>query len=114
MNQVSKFTYLRTYSRDVVELGRRETFKETVLRSVDHNIGMDTRIRDEETMQFLKGEAEDLFDMQFNLRGFLSGRALFTGGSKAADVHPLSLFNCSFVNPKKLRDFYDVLFLSTC
>ena len=28
-------------------------------------------------MQFLKREAEQLFDMQFNLRAFLSGRAMF-------------------------------------
>jgi hypothetical protein len=91
MNPVSKFTYLRTYSRDVIELGRRETFKETILRATDHNINMDTREREEKVMQFLKKEAEQLFDMQFNLRAFLSGRAMFTGGSNASSVYPLNL-----------------------
>ena len=111
MNAVSKFTYLRTYSRDIVELGRRETYKETCIRSVDHNISMDTRPRTKEVIKELKEEAEKLFDLQFNLRGFLSGRALFTGGSSAAEKYPLSLFNCSFVEPNKLQDFYDVLYL---
>jgi adenosylcobalamin-dependent ribonucleoside-triphosphate reductase len=111
MNAVSKFTYLRTYSRDIVELGRRETYKETCIRSVDHNIGMDTRPRTKEVMKELREEAEKLFDLQFNLRGFLSGRALFTGGSSAAEKFPLSLFNCSFVEPNKLQDFYDILYL---
>ena len=91
MNQLSKFTYLRTYSRDVVELGRRETYKETTLRAVDHNVNMDNRPRTDEVMQFLKKDAEQLFDAQFNLRGFLSGRALFTGGSTAAENYPLNL-----------------------
>jgi len=111
MNQLSKFTYLRTYSRDVVELGRRETYKETTIRSVDHNVSMDNRTRTDEVMRFLKKDAEQLFDAQFNLRGFLSGRALFTGGSTASSNFPLSLFNCSFIEPDTLDAFYDILYL---
>jgi len=111
MSPISKFTYLRTYSRDVIELGRRETFKETTIRAVDHNINMDIRSRDEDVMQFLKKEAEQMFDMQFNLRSFLSGRAMFTGGSSAAEKFPLSLFNCSFIEPDTLDAFYDILYL---
>jgi len=111
MNQISKFTYLRTYSRDVIELGRRETFKETTLRAIDHNVNMDTRPRTDEVMRFLKKDAEQLFDAQFNLRGFLSGRALFTGGSTASSKFPLSLFNCSFIEPNSFDAFFDILYL---
>lgn len=111
MSGISKFVFLRTYSRDIPELKRRETWKETCIRSVDHNIRMDDRERNEEVMEQLRAEAIQLFDMQFNLRGFLSGRALFTGGSNAAKKYPLSLFNCSFIEPKSIEDFGDVLYL---
>jgi len=111
MDQLARFTFLRTYSRDLLDMGRRETWKETNIRAITHNVDLDPRRRTVAGKQWLKKEAKILFDAQFNLRAFLSGRALFTGGSKAADSHPLSLFNCSFVNPTKLRDFYDILFL---
>jgi ribonucleoside-diphosphate reductase alpha chain/ribonucleoside-triphosphate reductase len=111
MSPVSQFTFLRTYSRDIPELLRRETWKEACIRSIHHNINMDNRDRTPEVMEFLKREAEQMFDIQFNLRGFLSGRALFTGGSKAAEKYPLSLFNCSFIEPTKLEDFGDMLYL---
>ena len=111
MSPISQFTYLRTYSRDIPELGRRETFKETVIRTVDYNVGLDTRPRTKVIKDQLIEEAEELFDMHFKLRGFLSGRALFTGGSSASQKYPLSLFNCSYVEPTKIDDFYDILYL---
>lgn len=107
MDPISKFTYLRTYSRDIPRLMKKESYKDTLIRATAHNIDMD-KISGE---PFLREEAERLFDMQFNLRGFLSGRALFTGGSTASDKFGLSLFNCSFVEPDKIENLYDVLYL---
>jgi len=111
MEPVAQFTFLRTYSRDIPELGRRETFKETIIRAIDHNIKMDTRSRTPEVKEILKQEAEHLFKMHYDLKGFLSGRALFTGGSAASQKYPLSMFNCSFVEPTKTEDFFDILYL---
>lgn len=111
MLPIAQFTFLRTYSRDIPELGRRETFKETIIRAVDHNINLDTRPRTVEVMSELISEAQELFRIHFEMKGSLSGRALFTGGSSASQRYPLSLFNCSYLEPRKIADFKDMLYL---
>lgn len=41
MTNIGAFTYYRTYSRFLPDLGRRETWKETVARAVEYNVGLD-------------------------------------------------------------------------
>ena len=62
MNQLGLFTFYRTYSRFLPELKRRETWKETVARAVEYNIGLDYAHRKNIDMpiptEWLKKEAE--------------------------------------------------------
>ena len=86
--ELGKFTYYRTYSRFIPEEGRRERWWEAVARAVDFNCSLSPTTT--------KAEAELLYDNVYNFRQFLSGRTLFTGGTKASKLYPLSNFNCSF------------------
>ena len=72
MTKLGKFIYYRTYSRYLPELGRRETWKETVTRAVEYNCSI---------APIEEGEAEKLFDNVFHLRTMLSGRTLWVGGA---------------------------------
>jgi ribonucleoside-triphosphate reductase len=58
-------------------------------------------------------EAEELFESQFNLRQFLSGRTLWVGGADGgvANKYPLANFNCSFVNIRSWDDLGDLFYL---
>jgi ribonucleoside-diphosphate reductase alpha chain/ribonucleoside-triphosphate reductase len=117
MNTLGSFVYLRTYSRYLPELGRRETWKETVRRSVEYNVQLHIKHAKKIGIPFvfseLKQEAETWFDSMFNLDQFLSGRTLWVGGSDngVADKYPLANFNCSFVNISKWEDLGDLFYL---
>lgn len=117
MNELGKFVYYRTYSRYVPELKRRETWKETVRRATEYNVGLAVRhykkIGYTVPYEELRKEAEEFFDSMFNLRQFLSGRTLWVGGSDngVAEKYPLANFNCSFVNIKSYEDLGDLFYL---
>lgn len=104
MAPIGKFTYLRTYSRFLEEEARRETWKETLKRATEYNIGLAeqhlTRIGLPIDQEKMDAERRLLFDNQFNLRQALSGRTLWVGGAKngVAEKFPLANFNCSFTN----------------
>lgn len=104
---LGQFVYLRTYSRFVNSIGRRETWKETVTRVVEYTIHLDT-ISEHNTKVI---EAETLFDYMFNLKVFPAGRTLWTGGTEAAKKYPLSNFNCSFTIIKDFEAFTDAFYL---
>lgn len=117
MNALGKFVYLRTYSRYLPEQGRRETWKETVRRSTEYNVNL--AIKHIEDIGYkvdydkYRKEAEEFFDNMFNLRQFLSGRTLWTGGTEegVAEKYPLSNFNCSFVSIRSWEDIGDLFYL---
>lgn len=117
MNAIGKFVYLRTYSRYLPELGRRETWKETVTRSVEYNVNLARKQAETTNIPIsykeLKKEAEDWFDAQFNLKQFLSGRTLWVGGAEGdvAEKFPLGNFNCSFTTIEKWEDLADHFYL---
>jgi ribonucleoside-triphosphate reductase (thioredoxin) len=117
MTPIGKFTYLRTYSRYDEILERRETWKETVLRASEYNVGLaeehlkkigvpvDYKKLDEETMK--------LFKNQFMLKQALSGRTLWVGGAKngVANKFPLANFNCSFTTIEEWEDLAELFYL---
>jgi ribonucleoside-triphosphate reductase (thioredoxin) len=118
MNQLGKFVYYRTYSRFLPEKGRRETWKETVKRATEYNIGLaEKHIRKLGLLvdyDRLRKEAELLFDNMLNLRQFLSGRTLWVGmpnENGVASKYPLANFNCSFINISKWEDLGDLFYL---
>ncbi|WP_169713633.1 hypothetical protein [Paludifilum halophilum] len=117
MPELGRFVYYRTYSRWLPSEGRREVWKETVARSVLYNVNLAvnhlTKLGYPVDLSYYQREAEELFDAQFNLRQFLSGRTLWVGGAETgvADKYPLANFNCSFVNISKWEDLGDIFYL---
>jgi adenosylcobalamin-dependent ribonucleoside-triphosphate reductase len=117
MNALGQFVYYRTYSRFLPEKKRRETWKETVRRAVEYNVGLGVKhfekIGYPVDYEKHRKEAEDLFESMFNLRQFLSGRTLWVGGAEngVADKYPLANFNCSFVNIRSWEDLGDLFYL---
>jgi len=117
MNELARFVFYRTYSRWLPSMGRRETWKETVRRSVEYNVGL--AVKHYEKIGYpvpvdeLRREAEELFENMFNLRQFLSGRTMWVGGAETgvADKYPLANFNCSFVNIRSWSDLGDLFYL---
>lgn len=117
MNELGKFVYYRTYSRYLPAEGRRETWKETVRRATEYNVGLAVKhmkkIGYGVDIEKHRKEAEAYFDNMFNLRQFLSGRTLWVGGSEqnVAEKFPLANFNCSFLNIESYDDFGDMFYL---
>lgn len=115
MSPLGLFTYYRTYSRFLPELGRRETWKETVSRAVEYNVGLERthRVKIGLPVHYgkLKEEAQNLFDAIFNLKMFVSGRTLWMGGTPVADKFPMANFNCSFTNIDKWEDLSELFYL---
>jgi len=115
MTPLGLFTFYRTYSRFLPELKRRETWKETVARAVEYNVGLQAKHQEQVKLpartDWLRQEAEELFDSVFNLRQFLSGRTLFIGGTYVSEHYPMANFNCSFTNISKWSDMRELFYL---
>lgn len=89
--ELGLIVYLRTYSRFIDALGRREYWRETVLRVVEYSLSLDKKT----AFNLQTSEAEQLFDLIFNLRGFPSGRTLWIGGTKTTETNGSANYNCS-------------------
>jgi ribonucleoside-triphosphate reductase (thioredoxin) len=117
MNALGRFVYMRTYSRWLPKEGRRETWRETVRRATEYNVGLGVKHMDRigygADIEWHRKEAELLFDNMFHLRQFLSGRTLWVGGAEngVAEKYPLANFNCSFINIASWSDLGDLFYL---
>lgn len=115
MSPLGLFTFYRTYSRFLPEEKRRETWKETVARAVEYNVGLQAAHEIKNSLpvrtEWMKTEAEALFDSVFNLKQFPSGRTLFIGGTKVSRDFPMANFNCSFTNISKWSDLRELFYL---
>jgi len=95
---LGEVVYLRTYSRPIEELGRNESWTETITRAINGAVEIGT--------PFTQKEAEALFDHMFNLRCSLSGRALWQLGTPLVKkFNATSLNNCYFTNIESIEDF---------
>ncbi|HPE69451.1 MAG TPA: ribonucleoside-triphosphate reductase, adenosylcobalamin-dependent [Thermotogota bacterium] len=109
MGQLGNFVYYRTYSRWLarpdggMEPGRREFWWETVRRAVEYNCSLVPGTSRE--------EAERLYDNVFHLRQFLAGRTLWSGGTRASILYPMSNFNCAFTVCDNFSMFHDLFYI---
>lgn len=103
MGQLGEFVFYRTYSRYLPELGRREYWWETCRRAVEYNCSL--------VPTTTKEEAQKLFDNMFYLKQFLSGRTLWSGGTKTAYTNPISQYNCSGLVIENFDSFKDICYL---
>lgn len=98
--------YLRTYSRFIEELNRREKWCETVLRVVEYSLSLDTITKFELKIK----EAEELFDAIFNLRMFPAGRTLWIGGTKQTEIDGSANWNCTYCNIDTISSFTEIFY----
>lgn len=103
-----EFIYLRTYSRWLDNVNRRERWFETVRRAVEYSFSLYSGPKSEEQ---LRPEAEKLFDDIFNMRIFPAGRTLWVGGTKAAEKYPSANFNCATKIINDLFAFTEIFYL---
>ncbi len=103
---LSEFVYYRTYSRWIDEKGRRETWVETVDRYMDF---MKENLGD----KLHKKEYDEIREAILNQDVMPSMRLMWSAG-KAARRTNVCAYNCSFIAPRKLRDFGEIVYLSMC
>lgn len=105
-NSLSEFIYYRTYSRWIEDEGRRETWIETVDRYgtfMKANLG--SRLTDD--------EYADIRAAILNQEVMPSMRLLWSAG-KAAAATNIAAYNCSFIAPRRLEDFAEIMVLMMC
>jgi ribonucleoside-diphosphate reductase alpha chain/ribonucleoside-triphosphate reductase len=107
-NGLGSFIYLRTYSRWLDELRRREYWHETVRRVVEESFERYTGHKDQEV---LRTEAQSLYDDVFNFRVFPSGRSLWVAGTQSSKDYGESNYNCAHLVIDNLDAYPDMFFL---
>jgi ribonucleoside-triphosphate reductase (thioredoxin) len=100
--------YLRTYCRWIEEWQRRETWQETVQRSVEWIMSLYTG---PDNVQQI---AQDLYTRIFHLKLLPAGRTLWVGGTEAVKKSAVSVFNCSFTTIESMEDICEGFYLSLC
>lgn len=119
MTELGEFVYIRTYSRWLPEKGRRETWLETVTRTIEYNIGLELDylkenqpwLNLEKVMEGMKEEAQELLDNMFHLRQFASGRTMWVANTAVSKMYPLANFNCSFMVLDNFQAFAEMFYL---
>lgn len=104
--ELGLIVYFRTYSRFIEQLQRREYWRETCLRVVEYSLSLDTVSSDE----WKKDEAENLFDVMFNLKGFPAGRSLWTAGTKQTEVDSSCNWNCTLRIINDISSFSEIFY----
>ena len=108
MNTYQKFIFYRTYSRWVPELGRRETFDETVDRYLNYVF---SRVQNADNIpEKVRRKAEEYIK---DLQVMPSMRALWSAGANA-DKDNAVFYNCSFLVVDSLEAFGEALYLLAC
>lgn len=106
MDSYQQYIHISRYSRFRDDLGRRETWPETVQRYVDF---FDKRTAGQFT-DVLQGEVRESI---LNLRAMPSMRALMTAGP-ALERENLAAFNCSYLACNTKRSFSEALYILMC
>ena len=103
MNDYQRFIHQSRYARWREELGRRETWTETVDRYVDF---MRPRLKDDVKMAEIR-------EAILNLEIMPSMRALMTAG-KALERDNVAGFNCSYITIDNAVAFDEMMFILMC
>lgn len=101
---LQQFMFFDKYSRYNYDLGRRETWIETVDRSVDFLRELSNNLLDDETYSRIHKAI-------LNMQAMPSMRLLATAGDYARDQN-LAIFNCSYLPAKDIESFCEALLIS--
>ncbi len=105
-NSLSEFVYYRSYSRWIDDEGRRETWIETVDRFMTF---MKKRLGE----KVHENEYGELREAILKQEVMPSMRLMWAAGH-AAEKTNVSAYNCSFIAPRKLKDFAEIMYLAMC
>ncbi len=105
-NPLAEFVYYRTYSRWSDDLGRRETWVETVDRFMSF-------MRENVGNVFTEEEYEEVRQGILNQDVCPSMRLLWSAGTAARKTN-VAAYNCSYVAPTKLQDFGEIMYILMC
>lgn len=105
-NQAAEFVYTRTYSRWIDDLGRRETYPETVDRFVNFLVEERGNLIPPKVLAKIK-------QAMLNQEVMPSMRALWAAGP-AAKADNTTMYNCSFANVDSTDSFSEALYILMC
>ncbi len=105
-NALAEFVYYRTYSRWIEAEGRRETWVETVDRYVAF-------MRETLGERLSDAEYAEVREAIVHQRVMPSMRLLWAAGD-AARANSATAYNCSFIAPRCLDDFAEIMYLLMC
>lgn len=103
MNEYQRFIHLSRYARWRDDLGRRETWDETVRRYFDFWTARGLELPDRANLE----------QAVFNLEVMPSMRALMTAG-KALERDNVAGYNCSYLAINRVRAFDELLYILMC
>lgn len=105
-NSLAEFVYYRTYAKWIPEEGRRETWIETIDRYVDF-------MRDNLNGKLTKAEYDEIREHILRQEALPSMRLMQFAG-KAARKTNVCAYNCSFIAPRTIQDFAEIIYISMC
>lgn len=101
-----EFIFYQFYSRWSDELGRRETWEETIDRFIDY---MHERIGNKLTEKEYAEVRQAMLE-----RDVCASMRLLWGSGKATRATDVTAYNCSYIAPTSWRDLSEVMYLSMC
>lgn len=105
-NSLAEFVYYRTYAKWIGEEGRRETWVETVDRYMDF-------MRDHLGNKLSEVEYHEVREA-IRRQDVMPSMRLLQFSGKAARRTNVCAYNCSFIAPKALQDFAEIMYISMC
>lgn len=105
-NPLAEFVYYRTYARWIDNLGRRETWIETVDRYMDF-------MRENVGNKLKESEYKEVREAILNQEAMPSMRLMQFAGAPARKTN-VCAYNCSFIAPASFQDFGEIIYISMC
>ncbi|MDP3988672.1 MAG: ATP cone domain-containing protein [bacterium] len=105
-NQLAEYVYYSTYSKWIPELGRRETWVETVTRYNDF-------MRENLGKKLTEAEYAEIYENMLDMKALGSMRLLWSSGPAARESN-VTAYNCSYVAPTTWRHFGETLYILAC
>jgi ribonucleoside-diphosphate reductase alpha chain len=105
-----QFIHLSRYSRWLPDVGRRETWTETVDRYFNF---FDKHLKDNQNFKLPKEIREELRAAVLNLEVLPSMRCLMTAG-EALERDNIAGYNCSYAHVNRVRAFDEILYVLMC
>jgi ribonucleoside-diphosphate reductase alpha chain len=105
-NALSEFVYYLSYSKWIPELGRRETWMETIDRYINF-------MRETTTDKLNQTEYAEIRQQMLEMQIIPSMRLLWSSGAAARKTN-VTAYNCSYLVVTKPEDLGEIMYISMC